>query len=46
MSILVSNDDGINAEGIQVLAKQLATEFDIKVVAPDRDHSGALYYYD
>ena len=41
MNILVSNDDGINAEGIQVLAEVLAGEYQIKVVAPDRDHSGA-----
>lgn len=41
MKILVSNDDGVNAEGIQVLAEVLGTVHDISVVAPDRDHSGA-----
>ncbi len=41
MSLLISNDDGVNAEGIQVLAAVLAEHFDIQVVAPDRDHSGA-----
>lgn len=41
MKILVSNDDGVNAEGIQVLAEVLSPEHDIQVVAPDRDHSGA-----
>lgn len=41
MSLLISNDDGVNAEGIRVLAEVLSADFDIKVVAPDRDHSGA-----
>ena len=38
MALLISNDDGINAEGIQVLADVLSKALDIKVVAPDRDH--------
>jgi 5'-nucleotidase len=41
MSLLVSNDDGVNAEGIRVLAEELASVFKLSVVAPDRDHSGA-----
>lgn len=41
MTILVSNDDGVNAEGIKVLADALSQHFSVKVVAPDRDHSGA-----
>ncbi|KZY37005.1 MULTISPECIES: 5'/3'-nucleotidase SurE [unclassified Oleiphilus] len=41
MSLLISNDDGINAEGIQVLSEVLSSKFEVKVVAPDRDHSGA-----
>ncbi len=41
MTLLISNDDGVNAPGIQVLAKHLSAEFELKVVAPDRDHSGA-----
>lgn len=41
MSILLSNDDGVNAEGLQILAEVLSSEYDLKVVAPDRDHSGA-----
>jgi len=41
MTLLISNDDGVNAEGILVLAEVLAQAFDIRVVAPDRDHSGA-----
>lgn len=41
MALLISNDDGVNAEGIQVLAEVLANAYDIQVIAPDRDHSGA-----
>lgn len=41
MKLLVSNDDGVNAEGIIVLAEELSQFADIRVVAPDRDHSGA-----
>ncbi|MCC6446094.1 MAG: 5'/3'-nucleotidase SurE [Armatimonadetes bacterium] len=39
MSILVTNDDGIQAEGIQVLARALASLDDVVVVAPDRPRS-------
>lgn len=41
MRLLVSNDDGINAEGILVLADALKEIAECEVVAPDRDHSGA-----
>jgi 5'-nucleotidase len=41
MRILVSNDDGIHAPGIQCLARHLRTVADVCVVAPDRDRSGA-----
>lgn len=42
MRILVTNDDGIESEGIHVLARALAaTEHEIVVVAPDRNWSGA-----
>ena len=42
MRILVTNDDGIDSEGIHVLARALAeTDHDVIVVAPDRDWSGA-----
>ncbi len=39
MRILVSNDDGIHAPGIQILATALATEHEVHVVAPDRERS-------
>lgn len=41
MKILVSNDDGYLAKGINVLAEALAEIAEIVVVAPDRNHSGA-----
>lgn len=41
MTILLSNDDGVNAEGLAVLSKILSQTYDTRVVAPDRDHSGA-----
>jgi 5'-nucleotidase len=41
MNILVSNDDGYQSRGIQVLAEALATLGTIHVVAPERDRSGA-----
>ncbi len=39
MRILVTNDDGIHAEGIQVLARKLAQSHEVHVVAPDRERS-------
>ncbi|HEY6985182.1 MAG TPA: 5'/3'-nucleotidase SurE, partial [Rhodanobacteraceae bacterium] len=41
MRVLVSNDDGVDAPGIRVLAQRLAAVGDVTVVAPDRDRSGA-----
>lgn len=41
MRVLIANDDGLDAVGIQVLAQRLAEEYDVLVVAPDRDRSGA-----
>ena len=41
MRILVSNDDGFHAEGIQVLAKELRKIADVVLVAPDRNRSAA-----
>lgn len=41
MRILVSNDDGFHAEGIQVLAAELRKIADVVVVAPDRNRSAA-----
>ncbi|HXE78895.1 MAG TPA: 5'/3'-nucleotidase SurE [Rhodanobacter sp.] len=41
MRVLVSNDDGVDAPGIHVLAERLSAVADVTVVAPDRDRSGA-----
>lgn len=41
MRVLVSNDDGVDAPGIRVLAEQMKQVGDVVVVAPDRDRSGA-----
>ncbi len=41
MRILVSNDDGVSALGIQVLACELSSIANLEVIAPDRNRSGA-----
>ncbi|MEI6895063.1 MAG: 5'/3'-nucleotidase SurE [Colwellia sp.] len=41
MKILLSNDDGVHALGIEVLFDELIKYFDVNVVAPDRNCSGA-----
>ena len=41
MRILVTNDDGIHAEGLWALAGELKKVGKVTVVAPDRDQSGS-----
>ena len=41
MKILISNDDGYFAPGLNILAEHLAKIADITVVAPERNRSGA-----
>lgn len=41
MHILVSNDDGYRAPGIAVLARALSVEYQVSIVAPERNCSGA-----
>ncbi len=41
MNILVSNDDGIAANGIRALTEALSTEHNVYVIAPDRERSAA-----
>jgi 5'-nucleotidase len=41
LRILISNDDGYFAPGIECLATALAGHADVTVVAPERDRSGA-----
>jgi len=41
MKILISNDDGLLANGIRALIEALAPKHDVYVVAPDRERSAA-----
>ncbi len=41
MRILVTNDDGVDAVGLHVLARRLVELGDVVVAAPDREYSGA-----
>lgn len=41
MRILLSNDDGVSAPGIQMLAAALRQFAEVQVVAPDRNRSGS-----
>lgn len=41
MHVLISNDDGVFADGINVLAEVLSDIATVTVVAPDRNRSGA-----
>ena len=43
MKILLSNDDGILANGIRVLTESLAQYHDVYIVAPDRERSAASH---
>ncbi len=40
MRILVTNDDGIDSDGLHVLARRLTEVGDVVVVAPDQEYSG------
>lgn len=40
MRILVTNDDGIRAEGLQALVRVAALYGEVKIVAPDHERSG------
>ena len=41
MKILISNDDGIHADGIAALSRALCKEHEVYIVAPDRERSAA-----
>lgn len=41
MNILISNDDGIAANGIRALTEELSQNHDVYVIAPDRERSAA-----
>ncbi|MEM0910990.1 MAG: 5'/3'-nucleotidase SurE [Pseudomonadota bacterium] len=40
MRILLSNDDGVLAEGLACMHKHLSEKYDVTVIAPDRNCSG------
>ena len=39
LKVLISNDDGIHAEGLRTLAEWLCKRYDVYVCAPDRERS-------
>jgi 5'-nucleotidase len=39
LKVLIANDDGIYSEGIRVLSERLSSQYDVYVVAPDRERS-------
>ncbi|MBR2525505.1 5'/3'-nucleotidase SurE [bacterium] len=41
MNILISNDDGVNAYGIQAISEILSKNYNIYIIAPDRERSAA-----
>ncbi|MCU4676910.1 5'/3'-nucleotidase SurE [Catenovulum sp. 2E275] len=41
MKILLSNDDGVHARGLKALYDALSVAHDVRVIAPDRNCSGA-----
>jgi 5'-nucleotidase len=41
--ILISNDDGVHAQGIKALSAELSKIADVTIVAPDRERSGASH---
>ena len=43
MNILVCNDDGINAQGLEILAAVLSKKHDVTVAAPDDERSGSSH---
>jgi 5'-nucleotidase len=43
MKILITNDDGIDAPGIKILAAELGKDHEILVIAPDRERSGVSH---
>ena len=40
MSLLLSNDDGVHAPGLEALRQALQPDYELVIIAPDRDKSG------
>lgn len=45
LNILITNDDGIDAEGISVLASALENSADVYILAPDSNRSGVSSHF-
>ena len=43
MNILLSNDDGVYATGINILHEELSKKYDVTIVAPDRERSASSH---
>lgn len=43
LRILLTNDDGFNAEGLQVIYAELKTKADVTITAPDRERSAVSH---
>ncbi len=43
MDILITNDDGIHAEGLKALAEAVQTLGDVTIIAPDREQSATSH---
>jgi 5'-nucleotidase len=43
MRILLTNDDGIRAEGLIALSRELSREHEVWILAPDRERSGVSH---
>ncbi|MEI6389420.1 MAG: 5'/3'-nucleotidase SurE [Spirochaetota bacterium] len=43
MRLLLTNDDGIHAEGLKALAAELSREHEICIIAPDKERSGVSH---
>ncbi len=43
MRLLITNDDGYDAEGILVLAEALSKKHQVRIFAPDKERSGASH---
>ena len=39
MSLLLSNDDGVHAPGLEALRQALAQDHPVVIIAPDRDQA-------
>jgi 5'-nucleotidase len=43
MRVLITNDDGVHAEGLKALASALSREHEVCVLAPDQERSGVSH---